>query len=120
MTKLISEGYTGRKGKGGFYRINKEGGQKILEAINLQTGKYSFSKKIDLQNISIKELISKDDKYGNYAWSVLLKIINYAGSLIPEVTKDHNNIDEAIRLGFNWSKGAFEILDELGVYFLSI
>ena len=39
ITKLISEGYTGRKGKGGFYRINKEGGKKIIEAINLDNRK---------------------------------------------------------------------------------
>ena len=46
ITKLIKQGYTGRKGKGGFYRINKDNNQKILEAINLETEKYSPSKKI--------------------------------------------------------------------------
>ena len=40
ITKMIEDGYTGRKGKGGFYRIKKDDGQKILEAINLKTGKY--------------------------------------------------------------------------------
>ena len=45
------------------------------------------------------------------------KIILYASSLIPSVTKDYNNIDEAMRLGFSWSKGPFEILEELGVKF---
>ena len=38
VTKLIETGYTGRKGKGGFYRMNKSDGKKILEAINLETG----------------------------------------------------------------------------------
>ena len=45
ITKLINTGYTGRKGKGGFYRMNKENNQKVLEAIDLQTGNYSTSKK---------------------------------------------------------------------------
>ena len=45
------------------------------------------------------------------------KIILYASSLIPSVTKDYNNIDEAMRLGFNWTKGPFEMLEELGVKF---
>ena len=45
VKKLIETGYTGRKGKGGFYRMNKTGDQKILEAINLETGEYSVSKK---------------------------------------------------------------------------
>ena len=48
---------------------------------------------------------------------MISKIILYASSLIPSVTKDYNNIDEAMRLGFSWSKGPFEMLEELGVKF---
>ena len=65
----------------------------------------------------MKELVSRNDKYGKYAWSVISKIILYASSLIPNVTKDYNNIDEAMRLGFNWTKGPFEMLEELGLKF---
>jgi 3-hydroxyacyl-CoA dehydrogenase len=120
IKNLIKTGYTGRKGKGGFYRMNKKEGKKILEAINLTTKDYSSSKKIDLnidEKINLKELVSRNDKYGKYAWSVISKIILYASSLIPNVTKDYNNIDEAMRLGFNWNKGPFEMLEELGVKF---
>ena len=120
VKNLIESGYTGRKGKGGFYRINKKEGKKVLEAINLNNGEYFPSKKIDLnieEKVSLKELVSRNDKYGKYAWSVISKIILYAASLIPSVTKDYNNIDEAMRLGFNWTKGPFEMLEELGVKF---
>ncbi len=120
VKNLIESGYTGRKGKGGFYRINKKEGKKVLEAINLNNREYFPSKKIDLnieEKVSLKDLVSRNDKYGKYAWSVISKIILYAASLIPSVTKDHNNIDEAMRLGFNWTKGPFEMLEELGVKF---
>ncbi len=120
VKNLIETGYTGRKGKGGFYRMHKKDGKKVLEAINLITKDYSPSKKIDLnidEKINLKELVSRNDKYGEYAWSVISKIILYASSLIPSVTKDYNNIDEAMRLGFNWTKGPFEMLEELGVSF---
>jgi len=120
VKNLIETGYTGRKGKGGFYRMNKKDGKKVLEAINLSTKNYSPSKKIDLnldEKVNLKELVSRNDKYGKYAWSVISKIILYASSLIPSVTKDYNNIDEAMRLGFNWTKGPFEMLEELGVKF---
>ena len=50
INQLIENGYTGRKGKGGFYRMNKENNQKILEAINLDTGKYAPSKKLTLKS----------------------------------------------------------------------
>ena len=117
VKKLIETGYTGRKGKGGFYRMNKTGSIKVMEAINLETGDYSISKKIDIKTdqVDLKRLINRKDKYGDYAWSVLSKIIKYASSLVPKITKEFNDIDEAMRLGFNWSKGPFEMLEEIGV-----
>ena len=117
VKKLIDTGYTGRKGKGGFYRINKTGKKKILETLNLETNQYLPSKKINIQSdkIDLKNLINRKDKYGKYAWSVISKIIKYASSLVPTVTDKFNNIDEAMKLGFNWAKGPFEMLEEIGV-----
>jgi len=117
VKKLIEAGYTGRKGKGGFYRMNKANDKKVLEAINLETGKYSIAKKIDIKSdkIDLKKLIYRKDKYGEYAWSVISKIIKYASSLVPGITDKFNDIDEAMRLGFNWAKGPFEMLKEIGV-----
>jgi len=117
VKKLIETGYTGRKGKGGFYRMNKENNQKILEAINLESGDYSPSKKIDMgiDTVNLKELINRKDKYGEYSWSVISKIIKYASSLVPGITDKFNDIDEAMRLGFNWAMGPFEMLKSIGV-----
>ena len=117
VKKLIETGYTGRKGKGGFYRMNKTDGKKVLEGINLETGEYSISHKFNLgsEKMDIVNLINRKDKYGEYAWSVLSKIIKYASSLVPGITDKFNDIDEAMRLGFNWSKGPFEMLKEIGV-----
>ncbi len=117
VKKLIETGYTGRKGKGGFYRMNKTDGKKVLEGINLETGEYSISQKFNLgsEKMDIVNLIKRKDKYGEYAWSVISKIIKYASSLVPGITDKFNDIDEAMRLGFNWSKGPFEMLKEIGV-----
>ena len=117
IRKLIDTGYTGRKGKGGFYRMNKVDNKKILEAINLETGEYSISQKIDIKSekVDLLKLINRGDKYGDYAWSVISKIIKYASSLVPGITDKFNDIDEAMRLGFNWSRGPFEMLKEIGV-----
>ncbi len=117
VKKLIETGYTGRKGKGGFYRMNKTDGKKVLEGINLETGEYSVSQKFNLgsEKMDIVNLINRKDKYGEYAWSVISKIIKYASSLVPGITDKFNDIDEAMRLGFNWSKGPFEMLKEIGV-----
>ena len=117
VKKLIETGYTGRKGKGGFYRMNKSGATKVMEAINLETGDYSPSKKIDIKSdkVDLSGLINRKDRYGEYAWSVISKIIKYASSLVPGITNQFNDIDEAMRLGFNWAKGPFEMLEEIGV-----
>ena len=117
VKKLIDTGYTGRKGKGGFYRMNKTETTKVMEAINLETGDYFPSQKIDIKSdkVDLNVLINRKDKYGEYAWSVISKIIKYASSLVPGITKEFNDIDEAMRLGFNWTKGPFEMLEEIGV-----
>ena len=116
VKKLIDMGYTGRKGKGGFYRINKANGKKILEAINLETGEYHESKKINLglgDKIDIKKLVSRDDIYGKYAKEILTKVIRYAAFLIPDVSSKYIDIDDALRLGFNWTVGPFEMLSTI-------
>ena len=124
IKKLVESGYTGRKGKGGFYRLNKKDGKKILEALDLIKNEYFPSKKIDLKidKVNLLELINRNDKYGEYAWSVISKIILYASSLVPQITDEYNDIDEALRLGFNWSMGPFEMLESIGLqnFFLKI
>ena len=103
ITKLINDGYTGRKGKGGFYRMSKLENKKILEAINLETGEYAPSKKIELgiEKVDLGSLINRKDKFGEYAWSVISKIIEYSSSLVPGITDKFNDIDEAMRLGLS-------------------
>ncbi len=117
INELIETGYTGRKGKGGFYRINKSENKKTLEALDLKKNKYFPVKKIDLKidKIDLLELINRDDKYGKYAWSVISKIILYSSSMVPAITDEYNDIDEALRLGFNWSMGPFEMLESIGL-----
>ncbi len=116
VKQLIDTGYTGRKGKGGFYRMNKADGKKILEAINLETGEYHQSKKINLKlgdKIDIKKIIERDDIYGKYAKAILTKVIRYAAFLIPDVSSKYIDIDDALRLGFNWTLGPFEMLSTI-------
>ena len=64
IKKLIETGYTGRKGKGGFYRINKADGNKVMEALNLETGQYLPVKKINIKSekVDLKILINRDDR----------------------------------------------------------
>ncbi|MEZ5340004.1 MAG: hypothetical protein R2706_00715 [Acidimicrobiales bacterium] len=51
---------------------------------------------------------------GELAWQVFGGTLRYAADLVPEIADDVVNIDRAIRWGFNWVKGPFEMLDHLG------
>jgi 3-hydroxyacyl-CoA dehydrogenase len=118
IKQLIEEGYTGRKGKGGFFRMNKSSGAKVLESLNYKNNTYHESKKIDLRLpdvMDVMKVLGRKDVYGQYAWAIMKKTILYASSLIPEVTQNFNDIDDAMKCGFNWSKGPFEILNEIGI-----
>lgn len=121
---MIADGYTGRKGKGGFYRLNVEGDKKIKEVINLKTGQYSTAKrptppaakasKKAKKSESLRALVSHDSAEGAYAWDVLAKTLSYAASLVPEISDDIERVDRAMRLGYNWKWGPFELIDKLG------
>lgn len=120
IEKMIADGYTGRKGKGGFYRLNKDGGKRVKEAIDLATGEYAPARKASLASVSasrkggLKALMSHDDRGGAYAWAVMSKILAYATALVPEIADDVPAVDRAMKLGYNWKFGPFELIDKLG------
>jgi 3-hydroxyacyl-CoA dehydrogenase len=123
IAKMIAEGYSGRKGKGGFYRLNRSGGGKVKEVISLATGAYRPQIKPDLEALGatrgdLKALLTYPDKTGRYALRVLGQTLSYAASLVPEAADDIASVDEAMRLGYNWKWGPFELIDQLGAPWL--
>jgi 3-hydroxyacyl-CoA dehydrogenase len=116
--KLIAEGYTGRKGKGGFYRLNRDKG-KLKEAIDLATGAFRPARKPQIEAIeesgrSLNRLLEHDSAHGRYAWRVLGPTLAYAAALAGDAADEISSIDEAMRLGYNWKFGPFELIDQLG------
>ena len=118
VAKMISEGYTGRKGKGGFYRLNRDKG-KLKEAIDLLSGQYRPQQRPLVEAIedagrSLKKLLSHDSKHGAYAAKVMSLTLAYASRLVGDVSDRADVIDEAMRLGYNWKFGPFEMIDQVG------
>ncbi len=120
INNMISEGYTGRKGKGGFYRLNRSAGKRIREVINLDTGEYQPLSKPSLVAVQaakeggLRAMLSHADATGRYAWQVLAKTLTYSASLVPEIADDIVAVDRAMKLGYNWRFGPFELIDRLG------
>ena len=83
----------GRKGKGGFYRLIRDGGEKRKEAIDLTTGEYRPAEKpvfesADAGRKGLRALVEHPDKGGQYAWAVLSRVLAYTASLLPEIADD--------------------------------
>lgn len=118
IEKMIADGYTGRKGKGGFYRLNDK---KEKLAVDLTTGAERPSKKVKMEAAEnaktggMRALVETKDKGGDYAWSVLKQTLAYTAAHAHEIATDIAAVDEAMKLGYNWEKGPFEMLDALGV-----
>lgn len=118
VEKMIAEGYTGRKGKGGFTRMHKDAaGKKTKEVIDLQTGEYRAEKKAKLESVAAAKegmaaLFAHPDIGGQFASSVMLRTLHYAASLVPEISEDMESIDQAMQLGYNWKYGPFAMIDK--------
>ncbi len=124
IAKMIKDGYTGRKGKGGFYRIDKAAGRKNKQAINLTSGEYIAVQAPDIAELKAAEkklrgLMESKSKIGTYAWKVMGRTLAYAASLVPEAAEEITAIDEAMRLGYNWKWGPFELIDRVGAAWLA-
>jgi len=121
--KMIADGYTGRKGKGGFYRVNREK-NKAKESIDLRTGEYRATKRASVEAVKsmgrkLTKLLDHDSDHGRYAWRVLGQTLSYAAALVGDAADEIESIDEAMRLGYNWKFGPFELIDQIGVDWLA-
>lgn len=119
VDKMIAEGFTGRKGKGGFYRLDKKpDGTRAKLSLDLATGEYRPEMKPErLPGAAEKDLaalVGLPGKAGTYAWTILGNVLSYAAKLVGEAADDVVAIDDAMKLGYNWKFGPFELIDRLG------
>lgn len=113
LNLMIRDGNTGRKGKGGFYRKAEDGTRQVM---NLSSGRYiaAHKPKVAATKKGLKHLVTHDSHEGRYAWSVLSATLAYAADLVGEIAEDLEHIDRAMRLGYNWKWGPFQLIDKLG------
>lgn len=122
VTQMIAAGYNGRKGKGGFYRLDAA---RNKLAIRLDTpafdenASYARADKPKLESAEagkggLRAVVEHPDMGGRYAWKVLSQTLAYAASLVPAIAGHVAAVDEAMRLGCNWKFGPFEMIDALG------
>ena len=117
INSQIKKGFTGKKGLGGFY-YEQEGKS---FALDLQSGEWR-ERIMSVPDLALRgeqeglaALVDGDDVLNQFCWRVLANILTYSARLLPDVTQSPQDIDDAMKLGYNWVRGPFEMLDELGV-----
>lgn len=119
ISEMIELGYWGRKAGGGFYRMNVTRAGKERESLDLNTLNYRTSLKAEhsylrTKSYEIGQVISHDTIFSNYLRNVIVKTLHYATHLINDAADTPMAIDEAMRLGYNWKYGPFELIDFIG------
>lgn len=122
LLKALSErGRLGRKcADGGFYKIVRSDGRLTDFAIDLEALEDRPKTRPDpsLAASDLGTLLARDDQSGRYASAVLARTLAYAVSLWPEVSDSIADIDSSMRLGYNWRRGPFELVDAVGADWL--
>jgi 3-hydroxyacyl-CoA dehydrogenase len=127
LAQMVQRGLLGNKTKGGFYRKQKgEGDKREIWTLDAASLDYRPSEKVKLpaldmaKNIDdlperIKGLVWSKDRAGAFLWKTISKTLAYAAQRIPEIADNVVEVDRAMRWGFGWELGPFEVWDAIGV-----
>jgi 3-hydroxyacyl-CoA dehydrogenase len=132
--QMLAKKWLGDKTKGGFYKKIKSAsaGDDERLALDWTTLEYrprqkpkfaalDMAKNLDDTGARLRMLLGlegapqKGDKAGAFLWAALTDLWTYSANRVPEISDSIVEIDRAMRLGFNWELGPFELWDAAGV-----
>jgi 3-hydroxyacyl-CoA dehydrogenase len=131
IKQMLEKNWLGDKTRQGFYK--KEGkdeqGRDLRQVLDWQTLDYKPSarpkfpalelvKNVDCTKARIPQLLHADtrsDKAAAFYWPLLTELFTYAANRVPEIADNIVEIDTAMKTGFNWELGPFEMMDAAGV-----
>jgi 3-hydroxyacyl-CoA dehydrogenase len=127
LRELVKRGWTGNKAGQGFYKKTRgEGGKTEYQVLDYKTLEYKPAERFSAPSIEaakqlatpgerIRALIYNDDRVGRFLWKTTSQNLIYAANRIPEIADDIVNLDNAVKWGFNFELGTFELWDAIGV-----
>ena len=125
--KMLENNWLGSKTDQGFYkRIKDKNGKSTILSLDLKTLEYSPVKKVSFETIGKARKISKvidrfpvliegNDKAGEFYRFNFGTMFSYIQNKIPEISDELYRIDDALRAGFGWKNGPFQIWDSIGI-----
>ena len=128
ISAMIADGFTGNKGRGGFYMTGDDGSEMARPLTGAGAALADWRPaSSDLPDAAVRaadaaatrrepllELLDGNDGCARFSRRVLGRVLAYAASLVPDVTSSPQDIDDAMKLGFNWQRGPFEMIDAIG------
>ncbi|OEI76679.1 3-hydroxyacyl-CoA dehydrogenase [Bacillus subtilis] len=122
MNDMLEKGWIGSKAGQGFYK--KEG--KIIyeldpvtltygERTKMKTPALEAAKQAKGTKAKMKALIYSDDRAGRLLWNITSQTLLYSAELLGEIADDIHAIDQAMKWGFGWELGPFEMWDAIGL-----
>lgn len=126
LREMAEKRWLGDKTGQGFYKKEKNGGEKRILTLDPETLAYREQKKAKFASLEaaknaasvpgrIQALLKAGDKGSSFAWKTLRDMMVYAALKAPEIADDIVAVDCAMRWGFNWELGPFETWDAIGV-----
>ncbi|HBV86234.1 MAG TPA: 3-hydroxyacyl-CoA dehydrogenase [Desulfosporosinus sp.] len=123
---MLKNGWLGDKTRQGFYKKSKGPKGKVIEVLDIQTMTYGPQKTVSFASLEkakaarslpekLRTLVSGDDIGAEFAWNVIKPTLLYAATIAKDIAADITGIDEAMRWGYNWEMGPFQLWDALGV-----
>ena len=120
LGRMTEQGFTGRKGKGGFYRLNTRRRRENQRSQKPRHGRIPCA---GWQGRTARtrpcesghQGAGQPSQVGPYAWAVLSDTLCYAASIVAVIADGIAAVDEAMRKGYSWKHGPFEMIDILGV-----
>jgi len=125
MSQMVAKGLLGNKSKQGFFKKTK-GEKPETFFYDPASGEYKTSQRpkfasveagkgLDDPGARLRSVLGGKDKGAEMAWRNLRDTLIYAFNRVPEISDDFAGVDDAMRWGFNWELGPFEMIDAIGV-----
>lgn len=126
IEKMAANGWLGNKSGGGFYKKVKGSAGDERLTLDLSALEYRPAQKVKFPSLEmvkpiedlgqrLRALVYGKDRVANFLWKTISASLVYTASRIPEIAGDIVSIDRAMRWGFAWQMGPFEMWDAIGV-----
>ncbi|MFV9510999.1 3-hydroxyacyl-CoA dehydrogenase/enoyl-CoA hydratase family protein [Tepidibacillus sp. LV47] len=124
--EMVNKGWIGDKNKQGFYKkVETEKGKEIyvldtktmeyVPKVKFKSALVEMAKQAKTLKDKLRILLYGKDEASQFAWNTLKRVLLYSANKLGEIADDIVNIDQAMKWGFNWELGPFEIWDAIGI-----